>query len=336
VILHPGIISLIVGSLVVTAMMVYSSLLGLTILRKWNINSSSAEQLALERKTYLISTIMNSVLGFEIFSSFLFIYTVEDMHRIFVGAMCATGSLNANPVGWYVLYTKIVIFFVASVWIAFNYIDQRADDYPLVKKKYAMLVFITPIVALDAYLQLKYFLGLKPDIITSCCGALFSESGHGVASSLSSLPIKPMMALFYAAIALFLLNTFFALRSQRPMFRYALPLSALLVFTVSIAAIISFVSSYFYEIPTHHCPFDILQSNYYFVGFPLYTTLFCGVFFGLMTGMVEPFKKINSLRDMIIKLQKKWALFSIILVVLFTLIASWPIVFSSFTLEGYF
>jgi hypothetical protein len=336
VILHPGILSLIAGSLIVAAMMGYSSLLGFMILRKWDINSSSSEQLALERKTYLISTIMNYVFGFEIFSSLIFIYTVDDIHRIFVGAMCATGSLNANPIGWYVLYIKVVIFFISSIWIAFNYIDQRADDYPLVKIKYAMVFLITPIVLLDAYLQLKYFMGLKPDIITSCCGALFSESGHGIASSLSSLPIKPVMVLFYITILLFLVNAFSVLRFQNRILRYTLPVFSLLLFIVSIAAIVSFISLYFYEIPTHHCPFDILQSGYHFIGFPLYISLFSGVFFGIITGLVEPFKKINSLHAIIIKTQKKWTLLSIGLIILFTLIASWPIVFSSFTLEGYY
>jgi hypothetical protein len=336
VILHPGILSLIAGSLIVTAMTGYSALLGFMILRKWDINSSSAEQLALERKTYLISTIMNYVFGFEIFSSLLFIYTVDDIHRIFIGAMCATGSLNANPIGWYVLYTKIVIFFTSAIWIAFNYIDQRADDYPLVKIKYAMVFFITPVVVLDAYLQLDYFMGLKPDIITSCCGALFSESGGGIASGLSSLPIKPIMVLFYVTILLFLLNAFAVLRFQNRSLRYALPVLSLLLFIVSIAAVVSFISLYFYEIPTHHCPFDILQSGYHFIGFPLYITLFGGVFFGIITGLVEPFKDMNSLHAIIIKAQRRWTLIAIGLIILFTLIASWPIVFSSFTLEGYY
>ena len=335
-ILHPGILALLVGSFVVTAMMCYSSALGLKILRKWDINSSSPAQLALERKTYLISTIMNSVLGFEIFSSLLFVYTVEDMHRIFVGAMCATGTLNANPVGWYVLYTKMVIFFASSIWIAFNYIDQRADDYPLVRKKYAMLMLITPVVALDAYLQLKYFLGLKPDIITSCCGSLFSEGGSGIASSLSSLAVKPTMVLFYGSITVFLLNLLAVIRLPHRMLRYLLPGTALLVFIASIAAVIAFLSPYFYEIPTHHCPFDILQSGYYFVGFPLYVSLFTGVFFGMMAGLIEPFNNVSSLRSTVLKLQRKWAILSIVLILLFTAIASWPIVFSSFTLEGYY
>ncbi len=150
-ILHPGILSLIVGSIFVIMMIVYSSFVGLKIIGRWDINSSSEQQLSFERKTYLISTIMNYVLGFEVLSTFLFIYTVDDIHRIFTGAMCATGSLNANPVGWYVLYTKILIFFIASIWIAFNYIDQKAEDYPLTRLKYKILLFITPLIILDAF-----------------------------------------------------------------------------------------------------------------------------------------------------------------------------------------
>ena len=334
-ILHPGILSLIAGSLIVTAMMGYSSLLGFMIIRKWDITSSSSEQLALERKTYLVSTIMNYVFGFEIISALLFLYTVDDLHRIFVGAMCATGSLNANPIGWYVLYTKIIIFFGCSIWLAFNYIDQRADDYPLVKIKYFMASLLTPVIVLDTCLQLKYFMGLKPDIITSCCGSLFSESGQGIASGLSSLPIKPTMMLFYAIIILFLLNAFSVLRFRTRILRYTLSISSVALFIISLAAVVSFISLYFYEIPTHHCPFDILQAGYHFIGYPLYLSLFSGVFFGILTGLMEPFKEISSLQSIIIKYQKKWTLLSIGLIILFTLIASWPIVFSSFTLEGY-
>ncbi len=335
-ILHPGILSLIAGSFIVASMMIYASFLGVLIITKWNISSSSSAQLALERKTYLISTIMNYVFGFEIFSSLLFVYTVDDIHRLFIGAMCATGSLNANPVGWYVLFTKIIILFSSAIWIAINYIDQKADDYPLVKIKYAMVLPIAPIVLLDAYFQLKYFRGLQPDIITSCCGALFSENGSGVAGGLSSLPIKPVMALFYSTIILFLVNAALTLRYHNRILRYVFPVVSFSLFIVSITAIISFISLYFYEIPTHHCPFDILQSGYHFIGYPLYITLFGGVFFGISTGLVEPFKNIPSLHDIILTAQKKWAVLSIVLIILFTLIVTWPILFLSFTLKGYY
>jgi hypothetical protein len=331
VILHPGVISLLAGSCIVVVMMLYSSLLGLKILIRWDINSSSSKQLSLERKTYLVSTIMNYVLGYLILSAFLFIYTADDMHNIFIGAMCATGSLNANPIGWYVLSTKITVFFISSIWVALNFIDQRAEDYPLVRKKYVLLLFITPLVLLDAYLLVEYFMGLKPNIITSCCGSLFSEGGEGIASSLFSLPVRPMMKIFYITIGVFLLISFLSFQFQNSFLKYTSTILSFIVLFVSIESIISFISLYFYEIPTHHCPFDIIQKDYNLIGYPVYITLFTGVFFGMVTGIVEPFRRIPSLKEIIRKSQKKWTFLSILLILVFALICSWPILFSSFT-----
>ncbi len=335
-ILHPGVLALVMGAVGVVAMMLYASVLGIKIVRRWDIRSSSPEQLSLERKTYLISTIMNYVLGFEILSALLFVYTVDDIHRIFIGAMCATGSLNANPVGWYVLYAKMVSFFLGAVWIAVNIVDQRAEDYPLVRMKYYMLLAITPFIAMDAYLSWEYFVDLEPNVITSCCGALFSAEGSGVASGLSTLPLKPTMILFYASVGLFLINGVAVLRSGRSFFRYAMGCMAALFFVVAIASIIAFISLYFYEIPTHHCPFDMLQRGYHFIGYPLYICLFSGVLSGLLVGIFEPLKKIASLTQIIAKAQRRWAIISMVLITIFTVISSWPIVFSSFTMAEYF
>ena len=335
-ILHPGVLALVLGALGVTAMMLYASLLGIKIVRKWNIHSSSPEQLSLERKTYLISTIMNYVLGFEILSALLFVYTVDDIHLIFIGAMCATGSLNANPVGWYVLYTKIAAFFLGAIWIAVNLVDQRAEDYPLVRMKYGMLLAVTPFMALDAYFSWIYFVDLKPNVITSCCGALFSAEGSGVASSLASLPLKPMMILFYLSVGLFLVNGVVAARSGNRFFHYLMGCFSVLLFVVAIASIITFISLYFYEIPTHHCPFDILQKGYYFIGYPIYICLFSGTLLGLLVGIFEPLKKIESLTKIIVKAQRRWAVISMVLIAIFTVICSWPILFSSFTMAEYF
>jgi len=335
-IIHPGVISLIIGSAAMSLMIFYAAILGLKILESWDIQSSSAEQLSLERKTYLVSTIVKYVLGFVILSAFLFIYTVDDIHGQFIGAMCATGSLNANPVGWKVLYTKIIALFLSLLWIAINYIDQKAEDYPLVTKKYSLLVLIAPLIIVDAYLQLKYFMGLEPNIIVSCCGSLFNEGEGGIASSLSSLPARPAMIAFYATAGLFLLNAVLSLFSKNSIFKYISTILSLTLFVVAIASIISFISLYIYELPTHHCPFDIIQKDYHFIGYPLYITLFSGVFFGMATGIVEPYKKIASLKAIIIKAQKKWTILSILLILIFLVITSWPVLFSSFRLEVFY
>ena len=72
----------------------------------------------------------------EIASSLLFLYTVDDLHGLFVGAMCATGSLNASPVGWWVLPVKVLIVIAAPLWIVLNGLDVRAGDFPVIRAKY--------------------------------------------------------------------------------------------------------------------------------------------------------------------------------------------------------
>ena len=130
-ILHPGVLALLGGSAVALALLVAASVVGIEVLRRWDFSSSSARQLALERRTFLVSSLASVALVIEIASSLLFLYTVDDLHRLFVGAMCATGSLNANPVGWWVLPAKLLILLAAPVWIALNNLDHRAGEIPL-------------------------------------------------------------------------------------------------------------------------------------------------------------------------------------------------------------
>ncbi len=181
---------------------------------------------------------------------------------------------------------------------------------------------------------MKYFMGLKPNIITSCCGSLFGEGGEGIASDLSSLPVKPMIIIFYVTIAIFLVNAFLYLFYQKGITAYASTILSFVLFIVSIASIISFISLYFYEIPTHHCPFDIIHKDYYFIGYPIYIALFGGVFFGMNTGIFEPFKRIKSMKVVINEIQRKWTILSIVLVFIFTVLCTWPIVFSNLQILG--
>ena len=73
-------------------------------------------------------------------------------------------------------------------------------DYPLIKVKYLLLLVITPLILTETIMQAKYFLGLNPEIITSCCGSLFTADTQGVASEIISLPHSIMEIVFYAAM----------------------------------------------------------------------------------------------------------------------------------------
>jgi hypothetical protein len=106
-------------------------------------------------------------------------------------------------------------------------------------------------------------------------------------------------------------------------------------FIVSLASILSFISVYFYELPTHHCPFCILQKEYGYVGYPIYITLLGGTIAGIGTGLLMPFRGVKSLSDPLPSIQKRLALLSAILFLIFTCIVTYRMIFTDFILEGY-
>jgi len=335
VILHPGILALLVGSAIALLMMAHAGWIGLRVLRRWSFDSSSAEQLALERTTYLGSTLASYALGFQIVAALLFLFTVEDIHELFVGAMCATGALNANPVGWAVLGVKVLVLIVSPLWIVLDLLDRRAGDFPIIKLKFLGLLALVPLMAADLVLQLRYFTGLDPQIITSCCGALFSESGSTLASEVASLPVRPMLIAFYAASALFLAVCLACLVSRSALLRYLLAGLSLLILVVSLASIVSFLSLYVYELPTHHCPFDMLQKQYSFIGYPIYIFLFSAVLFGLLPGLTRPLRRLPSLDGLIAAAETTWLTSGVVSMMAFVCVTSWKVIFGSLTMVGY-
>ena len=102
---------------------------------------------------------------------------------------------------------------------------------------------------------------------------------------------------------------------------------------MSIGSIFSFISLYIYELPTHACPFCLLQKDYHYIGYPLYLTLLGGAITGIGTGALMPFKKIKSLSAILPGIQKKLALTSILFLLIFTGIVTVQILLSHLVLE---
>ena len=124
-IFHPTVMALFAGSILVSFMILYSASYAFQILRKWDLQSGSELQLNLERRTYLISTLLAYAFGFELLSFFLFVFTADQVHTFFVGAMCAAGSLYANDYGYPTLIVKLVNFLLAGIWLVVNYVDNQ-------------------------------------------------------------------------------------------------------------------------------------------------------------------------------------------------------------------
>lgn len=304
-IFQPAIIALLLASAVSLAMLAAATPFAVQVIRHWDINSGSEGQLRLERRTYLFSTLLVFVLAVQGVALLLFVFNADRMAVMFVGAMCAVGTLNVNAYGFPALLTQIAVFFFAAVWLAINGADNRAPDYPLTKVKYALLLGAVPLLAASFGLQLQYFLHLSADVITSCCGSLFSQDAHGISSDLSALPPVPAMVGFYAALfAAMAAAGHYAWRRRGG---YGVAFASAFAFAASIAGIVSFLSLYVYEHPHHHCPFCLLKPEYDYQGYWLYLPLFAATAAGLSVGALQPFRNIDSLRQAVPALSARLA-----------------------------
>lgn len=329
-ILNPAVIALLLGSLLISGMVIYSSYFGFLILRRWDIHSGSELQLGLERRTYLISTILSYAFGFELISLFLFIYTADNLHSLFVGAMCAAGTLNVNSFGYPALISKIVSFILSGLWLILNYADNRAYDYPLIKIKYLLLILISPVFLSETILLSRYLLGLRADVITSCCGALFGSQKEGLISEITAFPPLQAKFAFFISTSATIISGLFFLKTGKGAGFFSI-LTAI-NFVISVIALLSFISLYIYELPTHHCPFCILQREYNYIGYPLYISLLTASICGIGTGILNPFRNRESLRTVIPFLQKRLSIVSLTASATFLTISVYYMAFSDFRL----
>ena len=329
-ILHPAVIALLTGSLLVVLMIANAAYWGWRVIDGWDLQSSAEDQLALEKKTYLISTLMAWAFGFQILSFFLLIYVADNLHRLFVGAMCAAGTLNVNEFGYPALILKLLNCVLAGVWLILNHTDSRAPDYPLIRKKYSLLLAMSPLIGTEAYYQGAYFLNLKADVITSCCGSIFSAGEEGVAAGLAGLPALPMEAAFFGIMVVALVSgVYYLLRGKGGKLFAA---AGTLAFPVSVAALISFISVYFYELPTHHCPFCILQGEYHYVGYLIYAAVLGGGVACAGVWVLMPCRAIPSLAEPVPLIQRRLTVTALAFYFIFSVVVIYKMVFSDFIL----
>ena len=304
-ILHPGILALMLSSLLVSIVMLYACYWAAVILCRWELASGSELQLALERRTYLISTIIGYAFSVQILSLFLFVYVADGLAPLLVGAMCAAGTLSANAFGYPVLLLKMANCTLAGLWMVLNRADNRGYDYPLIRRKYLLLLFASPLILAEGMLQALFFLTLRPDIITSCCGALFSGGSNALTSDIAAVPGIPMMAGFYPIQLATIVAALTVFRTGRGV--YVLTVLSAVAVLVSIISIISFISPYFYELPSHRCPFCLLQREYGHIGFILYPLVFLAGIAGIGPGLLHPFKGRESLAGVVPRMQRSQA-----------------------------
>ena len=331
-ILHPPVLALVVVAVISAALLGWAGLFAVRLLRTWDLSSGAQSQIDLEKRTYFVAIILRFVAVAQLGALALFVFNADRMAPMFVGAMCAVGSLNASVYGFPALWAKIALFFGAALWLVLDMVDAKGRDYPLTPLKYSLLLVIAPLTFVDAGLTLAYFLDLQPDTLTSCCGKLFTSERPTITAELAGLAPKTALALLGAT---FLATVGAAALAPRSRWGAGLYGALAVVFLgVALTAVISAISLYVYEHPHHHCPFCLLKREYGYFGFALYTPLFGGAALAFATSALGVMPAPASLGARLPAIRRRLTLWSVAGFALFVALAIWAVARSALVLSG--
>ena len=258
-------------------------ILSVKIYLGWDINSTSAKQYSLEKQSFLTATIIKYIFAIKLPLFLFFIFVLDKISNVLIGAMCAAGVVDATPYGIYLFVFKIINLYLFGLWLMLHKFDISNENLPYTKIKFgffivAFLIFLTELV-----LETLMFSSLDPSIMVSCCGTLYSSTATSYISTLFTIDPLILLVLFYGNFIVLVVAYIF-----KTNYFYSVLSSLFLI--ISIVSLIAIFGTYIYELPTHHCPFCFLQKDYYYIGYLIYTTLFMGTFFGVATSF---FKKVG-------------------------------------------
>jgi hypothetical protein len=260
-------------------MLLLAFFVAIKILLKWDFDSHTREQFALEKRAYLVVTIIFFIAVIKFFLLPYFVFTIDGLSAIVAGAMCGAGVISANSYGLELLFLKILVIFTLIVWIMVNHQDIEAKNYPYFKLKLTLFLIIALLIMAETLLDFLYFINIEPNRPVSCCSALFGEL-EGANPLPFGLTPKILFALF---IATFFSSILSLLYNQK----VTAIISLMLFLYTAYYSIIYIFGLYIYELPTHKCPFCMLQSDYFYVGYLIWGGVFGGVFIGVGANIVE-------------------------------------------------
>jgi len=279
-ILTPEVLTMMILDVIFAFFSIIAFVLSIKIFLFWDINSTLKRQYTLEKQSFLTATIIKYIFIIKVPLFLFFVFTLDKISHLLTGAMCGAGVVDATPYGVYLFIFKIINIYLFAYWLVLHHEDIKYENQPYTKIKFGVFIVAFFFFIFELVLQWLMFTEIDIDKMVSCCGTLYSSSSTSAISSIFHIDTSLLLSVFYGNFLFILL--FYILKQ-----RYLFALSNLVFIITSLISLIVFFGTYIYELPTHHCPFCFLQSDYYYVGYLIYTLLFIGTFYGLITGFIE-------------------------------------------------
>ncbi len=243
-------------------------------------NATTPKQYTLEKQSYLASTIIKYIFIIKVPLFLFFIFVLDKLSFVIPGAMCGAGVINSNDFGIALILLKIVNIYLFAYWIVLDAQDMSKENQPYMREKFILFLLLFLLLVIEIALESDFFYSIDIKKIVNCCGAIFSTTEGSYLSEVLSLSPAILLTLFYGTFILMVVMRFFQQK-------YLFSVLNILFVIISLISLISFFGTYIYELPSHHCPFCMLQSDYHYIGYVLYLFLFLGTFNGTVLGLIE-------------------------------------------------
>jgi len=281
--LNPEILTLYILNILFVLFSSIAFIMSLKIVRKWDANATTKLQYSLEKQSYLTATIIKYIFYIKLPLFLFFIFTLDKISFVLPGAMCGAGVVNASEYATPLLFLKIINLYLFAYWITLDKEDMQDESQPYLKQKFQLFLLFYFLFVVEIILETLMFLNIDITSVVDCCGAIFSTNDDTYLSLVLSMPHSLLLTLFYGN---FILMYIVSKLTQAKLFSF---LNLTFIF-IALISLVAFFGTYIYELPSHHCPFCLLQQDYSYVGYLLYGVLFVGTFEGLVIGFI-PFKE---------------------------------------------
>ncbi len=244
----------------------------LFILKRHKRNETTNRQYQLEKRSYLVTTAISIALFIKISLLPFFTYTLNDLANIIPGAMCAAGVVWANDYGSPLLLIKISVIILTALWLLLNHEDKRAVNFPYFKGKLRFFIFLYILILSETIIEFIFLAKQSTSTPVMCCSTIFANDNQNDLPF--GLSAKLTAVIFYISY----IGVMFLAHIRN---RLLLSILSVLFVYFSYYAIVYFFGIYIYELPTHKCPFCLLQNEYYYIGYFIFGSLFIGIYYTL-------------------------------------------------------
>ena len=286
-ILSPQVVTIEILDVIFLVFGTIAFVLSFQIALKWDMDATTRLQYRLEKQSFLTATIIKYIFAIKLLLFLFFVFTLDKISNLLTGAMCAVGVIDATEYGIYLMILKLFNMYVFAFWLSLHYLDIKSPLLPYTKAKFEVFIVAYWFLVAEIIIEIVMFNSIDTNKMVSCCGTLYSASANSPIGDVLRISTPLLLGLFYGN---YLLIIYF----YKHRVKYLFAISNLTFIFIALIALISFFGTYIYQLPTHHCPFCILQKDYYYVGYFIYTFLFIGTFYGVNSAILEMLKKDSS------------------------------------------